>query len=1054
MSRIKDALYNYFVRKNGRVWYEYERYVREHLEEHKTNKVGHILLLLKLNWFYRVKKGETPYLYWDAPMNQIDDTKLGFDRSTRFYPESQVEKRESMDLMVEKLAQYDVICVDVFDTLIFRAVNKAEDVFEILGAKKGLQNFKIVRKNAIENARKLTGKFDVCLNEIYEEIYSYYGKRVVPKEELELEKKITYANPYMLEVVKKLQLLEKKIIAVSDMYFNSKEILEILEEAGYSNIEVFSSADYGRNKQTGELQRYVMTKCGESLSYIFVGDNYQSDFIKSKEVGMDAYWYKNCLDIGDRYRSNVDNSIAGKIYRGIVNNKLHNGTFNGNCFYEHGYTYGGYIVLGFCRWINQLALKHNYDKFLFLARDMEVFYKVYNKLDNSIDNRYVEFSRFASQQLIFDLFPGEYFEYTIETRIKKNTINEVLSIYDLPKFEKELKEFNLNGDEKLDEDNYLLLKKLMLKYRDKIKEHFSDAMAGARAYYKDLVGDSKNVCILDLGWKGTAVVYLKALFEKWGIKADVHGAIVSVSGNSYAKSICDMGLIHTYMRREDMNFTAGVPKNANFEAFRGHLFEATFTSAKSSLLEYTTKEKFIYARENPNSEIVKDIQQGIIDFCEEYRARIKGWGEEYQITGLSANTPINKALKEKGYVIPVWGEIMDEASAESGFVKESKMKSFFAFMVSTNCATEKEYGKYYQYKDESDNIFICSTYSQVFITLVKVFSEKITNVDILLYDDIPNCPKLRESLKKTKLFKNIVIFSKEGLPPRFHKEEKRAGVLLEYHKLHMIKVERKLQVQLERYKDIYVYYDGHHIGLYLQEKHIKYHLIEDGMNHFQHIYATPSAQEIPVLNKQNLLGYQRGYMYLCCGQNPDCISLEVNENKDLALTHPNVVENPRSEMIKRLSDTQKKVIYDVFLSEMKQLENTKNDLAIVFTSVLVNDGWVDSEATQIKIYRDIVNELKKEGYFVVIKPHPRDKIIYNKQFQDCLIIDRAFPSEILDFNKKIKIKKGVVIASSAMELLSCIEHKEKLGFKFFNNYREHVAPWVIESLEHPERYNW
>lgn len=71
---IKDKLYNYFVRKNGRVWYEYERYVRENMAEHRLHRFRHIKVLIKLNWFYRVKKGNTPFLYWDVPLepgNQI-----------------------------------------------------------------------------------------------------------------------------------------------------------------------------------------------------------------------------------------------------------------------------------------------------------------------------------------------------------------------------------------------------------------------------------------------------------------------------------------------------------------------------------------------------------------------------------------------------------------------------------------------------------------------------------------------------------------------------------------------------------------------------------------------------------------------------------------------------------------------------------------------------------------------------------------------------------------------------------------------------------------------
>ncbi len=57
---LKNKLYDFFVRKNRRVCYEYERYVREHIEEHHLHRLAHIKLLIKLNWFYRIKKENTP----------------------------------------------------------------------------------------------------------------------------------------------------------------------------------------------------------------------------------------------------------------------------------------------------------------------------------------------------------------------------------------------------------------------------------------------------------------------------------------------------------------------------------------------------------------------------------------------------------------------------------------------------------------------------------------------------------------------------------------------------------------------------------------------------------------------------------------------------------------------------------------------------------------------------------------------------------------------------------------------------------------------------------
>ncbi len=68
-----SILYDYFVGKNLRVKYEYERYVKEHLDEHYLNRFKHFRLLAKLNIEYRLKKRKVPYIYWDAPMGVEND---------------------------------------------------------------------------------------------------------------------------------------------------------------------------------------------------------------------------------------------------------------------------------------------------------------------------------------------------------------------------------------------------------------------------------------------------------------------------------------------------------------------------------------------------------------------------------------------------------------------------------------------------------------------------------------------------------------------------------------------------------------------------------------------------------------------------------------------------------------------------------------------------------------------------------------------------------------------------------------------------------------------
>ena len=44
MSNVKDNLYEYFVRKDKRIQYEYEKHVMNHMDEHKCHRIRH--------WFF------------------------------------------------------------------------------------------------------------------------------------------------------------------------------------------------------------------------------------------------------------------------------------------------------------------------------------------------------------------------------------------------------------------------------------------------------------------------------------------------------------------------------------------------------------------------------------------------------------------------------------------------------------------------------------------------------------------------------------------------------------------------------------------------------------------------------------------------------------------------------------------------------------------------------------------------------------------------------------------------------------------------------------------
>ena len=68
---MKDAWYDFFVRKNEWIRREYERYVIEHIEEHDKLRFLYWLVLLRLNWHYRILRKKTPLLYENRDAEKV-----------------------------------------------------------------------------------------------------------------------------------------------------------------------------------------------------------------------------------------------------------------------------------------------------------------------------------------------------------------------------------------------------------------------------------------------------------------------------------------------------------------------------------------------------------------------------------------------------------------------------------------------------------------------------------------------------------------------------------------------------------------------------------------------------------------------------------------------------------------------------------------------------------------------------------------------------------------------------------------------------------------------
>lgn len=209
------------------------------------------------------------------------------------------KKRIKLD--VEKLIElteiYDVISFDVFDTLLFRDVRKPTDIFLFMEKELGITSFATKRKKAEQHARKKknneTGSNEVLLQEIYQMLELDYGisKEKLMEKECELEQKHCYANPIMLNLVKKLSKKGKRMIAVSDMYLSKEFIYELLAKNNYPTFDgIFISGELNAGKSEGRMFDYVESRLGRK-KILHIGDNFYSDIFMSESDLVDCIHY-------------------------------------------------------------------------------------------------------------------------------------------------------------------------------------------------------------------------------------------------------------------------------------------------------------------------------------------------------------------------------------------------------------------------------------------------------------------------------------------------------------------------------------------------------------------------------------------------------------------------------------------------------------------------------------------------------------------------------------------------------------------------------------------
>ena len=247
--------------------------------------------------------------------------------------------------------------------------------------------------------------------------------------------------------------------------------------------------------------------------WVHIGDNYNSDYIIPKSLGMEAFNYKNV----NTYEKVEYNSIFESIILGVRNNFLYNG--NELSYWEKfGIKYLTPLYTGFTNWIYQMTYK--YDNIFFLARDGYIIEKIFKLFPNNKYTKYLYCSRKSVQ--IPTMLSGEskdiiyYVLNNIESQITLKELFKNCKLETKAEYEKILKLYGFNSfEEKITQNKKYDALKCILAVFDDAKPRIKEEREIVKKYLiQEGLDKFDTVNIVDVGWGGSIQRSIQKVLDK------------------------------------------------------------------------------------------------------------------------------------------------------------------------------------------------------------------------------------------------------------------------------------------------------------------------------------------------------------------------------------------------------------------------------------------------------------------------------------------------------------------------------------------------------------
>lgn len=513
----------------------------------------------------KLSKAEKEKIY--NIIDEFCDDKSKIYNADFFYT-IEVKYNDKLEKIKQLIASPKIKCVsfDIFDTLITRPFYEPLDMFRIMDKDYrelthndvgiNFSKIRVISENICrENKRKTDPECqEVTLDEIYDTIHTQYeiSKDVLEKlkkKECEYEIRFCKRRDTIHELYELALDMGKKVIFTSDMYLPEYVIVKILKENGYTEYtKLYLSSTVKKIKWTGDLYRHVFKDMGlEPGEMIHMGDNFESDYKRAKELGMNSIHIPKTIDV--MTKTNYTNNLAQPLIKSlpfwrdnaesirfmgircmmaVVANKLfdnpfktfdHRTDFNSDP-YLIGYYALGMYVYGVTKWILD-ETNDSYDKVSFMARDGYLILESYKIMKELYSNPAVEEYLYVSRKALIPVMIVDKLDFyklseiiEIQTHSPKNVIKYVKNILNIDeeKLEKLCKEQNISYTKKFqnNEEFNRYIKILVDNFYDEARH--KEKREKLKEYFNKIMGDKPAT--FDVGYSGRPEFYLTHLCGK------------------------------------------------------------------------------------------------------------------------------------------------------------------------------------------------------------------------------------------------------------------------------------------------------------------------------------------------------------------------------------------------------------------------------------------------------------------------------------------------------------------------------------------------------------